>query len=175
MTNNPYYFRDLGHPYPVTSHPEYWFFVGRSEAEQAIVGLIGQNLAVLRFSPSGDLLGQPEVLKSLGDIQRSAGSHPLSEGRLRELVEAEVDRYRRKHQLEDEMVLVKRFRFPDLNAGVDDLPDEIQEVVQHPNRFSPADRADLEDTLQAWKADDLYVFWWGQSFNVDAEGLVTAS
>ncbi|MBY0514149.1 MAG: hypothetical protein K2P78_09600 [Gemmataceae bacterium] len=171
MTDTPYYFRKADHLYPVSNHPEYWFYVGRSEQTQVIIGLLDRTVAVLRFSPAGDLLGPPEVLRSFD----ATGDHTLDEDELRELVEAEVETYRSQHGLDDEMVFVKRFRFPDRNAGIDDLPEEVQEVVQHPSRFSPADRADLEDTLQAWKDDDLYVLWWGQSFTVDADGLVTAS
>jgi hypothetical protein len=175
MLPKPYYFRDDDFLYPIQGHPEYWFYVGRSDSKQVLIGLIGNDLAVIGFDTEGKCLGFQEPLLSVRDYARSTGGQELQEQQLRSEIERQVRLYRDRMGLADEDIHVKRFRFPDVNVGVDDLPDDIQDYLLNTTAFNERDRADLEDTLEGWKEEDLFVFWWGQSFTMDTEGVVTSS
>jgi hypothetical protein len=175
MPPEPCYFRDDDFLYPIQGHPEYWFYVGKSESTQALLGLLGNDLAVILFDTEGNCLGFQEPRMSVRDYARRAGGRELQEQQLRSGIERQVRLYRERMGLVDEIIHVKRFRFPDVNVGVDDVPDDIQEYLLKPAAFTERDRDDLEDTLEGWKEEDLFVFWWGQSYTMDAEGVVTSS
>lgn len=175
MLTNSYYFRDEDFTYPIQGHPEYWFYTGKSQNRQALIGLLGNCLTAVIFDSGGNCLGVPEPLTSVpGSVQMSPGKG-LSEEQLRVQVEKQIDLYRDQMGFENAGIQVKRFAFPTHKIGVEDLPDDLQEFLLNPRRFSNADRADLEDTLEGWKEEDLFVFWWGQSFTMDMQGCVTSS
>jgi hypothetical protein len=171
MLPEPYYYRDSAFLYPLQSHPSYWFYVGRSEAKQAIMGLLGKKFCVIVFSDEGDLIEvQEQPLAALPSPSRGADELDWLHG----IVEREVAESRAKHGLADEAIRVKRFRLSKLQAGIDDLPDDLQEYIANRGLSSPTEE-DLEEALQGWKEESLFVFWWGQSFYVDGEGAVTSS
>jgi hypothetical protein len=91
------------------------------------------------------------------------------------LVDEAVAHFREENELADIPIRVKRFRLPKLQVGIDDLPDDLQEYVANYRSYDPAENADLEEALQGWKEESLFVFWWGQSFYVNTEGVVTSS
>src|SRR5262249_29512776 len=171
MCPEPYYYRYPTFLYPLRSHPSYWFHVGRSEAKQAIMGLLGTKFCVMLFSDEGDLTEVQE--RPLTTLPSQSGC--ASElGWLREIVEKEVAKVRTQLGLSDEPIRVRRFRFPKLQAGIDDLPDDLQEYIA--NRDPSAhEEEDLEEALEGWKEESLFVLWWGASLYVDGKGVVTSS
>lgn len=171
MLPEPYYYRDSAFLYPLQSHSPYWFHVGRSEAKQTIMGLLGKKFCIMVFSDKGDLI----------EVQERSLTAPPSPSRgadeldwLQEIVEREVVQVRTQQGLMDETIHVKRFRLPKLQAGIDDLPDDLQEYLANRGLSAPTEE-DLEEALEGWKEESLFVFWWGQSFYVDSEGAVTSS
>lgn len=166
-----YYYREPYFLYPLLSHPPYWFHVGRSEAKQAIMGLLGKKFCVIVFSDKGDLIEvQQQPLAAPPSPSRGADELDWLHG----IVEREVAEIRAKEGLADETIRVKRFRLPKLQAGIDDLPDDLQEYIADRGLSSPTEE-DLEEALEGWKEESLFVFWWGQSLYVDGEGAVTSS
>ena len=171
MLPEPYYYRDSAFLYPLQSHPSYWFHVGRSEAKQAIMGLLGKKFCVMTFSDKGDLI----------EVQERPLSIPSSPSRsadeldwLQEIAEREVLHVRSQQGLADETIHIKRFRLPKLQAGIDDLPDDLQEYLAN-RGLSALTEEDLEEALEGWKEESLFVFWWEASLYVDSEGAVTSS
>jgi hypothetical protein len=171
MLPEAYYYRDPSFLYPLQSHPAYWFYVGRSEAKQAIMGLLGMKFSVIVFSDKGDLIEVQERSLAVAPAP-SGGAGELN--RLHAIVEKEVAQARAEHRLADEAIHIKRFRLPTLQAGVDDLPDDLQEYIA--NRcLSSRTEGDLEEALEGWKEESLFVFWWEASLYVDSEGAVSSS
>jgi len=171
MRVDSYYYRDSGFLYPLESHPSYWFHVGRSEAKQAIMGLLGETFKAIMFSDKGDFIEVQEWPLALpSSPTRSADELDW----LEEVVEREVVQVRTQLGLADETIHIKRFRLPKLQAGVEDLPDDLQEYLTN-RGLSGSTEVDLEEALEGWKEESLFVFWWDQSFYVDSEGAVTSS
>jgi hypothetical protein len=171
MLPEAYYYRDAAFLYPLRSHPPYWFYVGRSEAKQAIMGLLGTKFCVIVFSDKGDLI----------EVQERALAGPPSPSRgvdeldwLHGIVEREVALVRAQQGLADEPIRVKRFRLPKLQAGIDDLPDDLQEYLANRGLSGPKEE-DLEEALEGWKEESLFVFWWEASLYVDREGAVSST
>lgn len=172
MLPEPYYFRKPGFLYSLQSHPSYWFHVGRSETQQAIMGLVGMKFYVIVFSDMGDLIEiqeRPVVPPPPATFRHEGELDDWLYG----FVDREVMQVRTQQGLADEAIHVKRFRLPKLRAGIDDLPDDLQEYVTR-TPSSPAED-DLEEALEGWKEESLFVFWWGQSFYMNGEGAVTSS
>jgi hypothetical protein len=172
MLPEPYYYRDPSFSYLLQSHPPYWFHVGRSEAKQAIMGLLGKKFCVLVFNVEGDLIEVQERPLVVVPPPSSRGADELDW--LHGLVEREVAQVRKEQDLADEAVRVKRFRLPLLQVGIDDLPNDLQEYIANRDLSSPTEE-DLEEALEGWKEESLFVFWWEASFYVDGEGVVTSS
>ncbi len=171
MLSEPYYYRDAEFLYPLQSHPPYWFHVGRSEARQAIMGLLGKKFCVIVFSDKGDLIEvQERPLPDPPSVSRGADELDW----VYRILEREAVQVRTEQGLVDEAIHVKRFRLPKLQAGIDDLPDELQEYLAN-RGVSGATEEDLEEALEGWKEESLFVFWWGQSFTVNSEGAVSSS
>jgi hypothetical protein len=171
MLPEAYSFRDASFLYPLQSHPPYWFHVGRSDTKQAIIGLLDKKICVIVFSDKGDLIEvqeRPLVIPP----PPSCGADELEW--LHGILEEEVVQVRRDHDFADEAIRVKRFRLPTLQAGIDDLPDDLQEYLANRGPSSPTEE-DLEEALEGWKEESLFVFWWGQSLYVNSEGMVTSS
>jgi hypothetical protein len=126
---------------------------------------------VVVFNDKGDLIEvQERPLLVPPSSSRAADELNWLHG----IVEREVAQVRKEHSLADEPIRVKRFRLPKQQAGIDDLPDELQEYIANRGLSSPPEE-DLEEALEGWKEESLFVFWWGQSFSVDGEGVVTSS
>jgi hypothetical protein len=171
MLREPYYYRDSAFLYPLQSHPPYWFHVGRSEGKQVVMGLLGMKFCVMVFSDKGELI----------EVQEQPVAAPPSPSRgadeldwLHGIVEREVAQVRTQQGLTDEAIHVKRFRLPEVQVGIDDLPDDLQEYLANRGLSGPSEE-DLEQALEGWKEESLFVFWWGQSFFVDSEGVVSSS
>ena len=77
--------------------------------------------------------------------------------------------------LNEGQVRVKRFLLQERAIGIGDLPDYLQEYLSNPDSFPPSEALDLADTIQAWKEEDLFVFWWEEEYTVDSEGIVASS
>jgi hypothetical protein len=165
------YYREAAFLYPIQSHAPYWFHVGRSEANHAIMGLLGKKFCVVLFNDEGDLI---EVQERSLPVPPSPSRGAEELDWLHGVIEREVAQVRKEERLADETIWIKRFRLPELQAGIDDLPDELQEYLANRSPFTPAEE-DLEEALNGWKDESLFVFWWGQSFYVDSEGVVTSS
>lgn len=171
MLRDAHYYRSSSFLYPLQSHPPYWFYVGRSATEQAIMGLLGQQFHMMVFNQRGDLIKVeqwPLVIPPLS----SGGADEFDS--LHDCVEREVARLRKEEGLTDEAIRVKRFRLPKLQAGIEDLPDDLQEYIVNRGLSGPAEE-DLEEALEGWTEESLFVFWWGGDFYVDDEGMVTSS
>lgn len=166
------YYRDPSSLYSLQSHPSYWFYVGRTETKQVISGLLGAMFCSIVFDDKGELtevqerpLAVPLASPELGEL-----------GVLQDLVASEVERVRNEQGLTDETIHIRRFRLPKLQAGIDDLPDDLQEYITSRDISSPKDE-DLEEAIEGWKEEEsLFVFWWGsEDFYVDGDGMVTSS
>jgi hypothetical protein len=90
------------------------------------------------------------------------------------IVEREVAQVRTEQGLADEAIRVKRFRLPKLQARIDDLPDDLQEYIAKRGLSSPREE-DLEDALEGWKEESLFLFRWDAEYYVNEEGVVTSS
>jgi hypothetical protein len=171
MLPEPYYHHNSAFLYPLQSHPHYLFHVGRSKAKQAIMGFLGKKFCMLMFSPDGDLI----------EVQEWPLAEPPSPSRgadelnwVHAIVESEVAQVRTQQGLADKAIHVKRFRLPKLQTGIDDLPEDLQAYLANRSLSNPREE-DLEEALEGWKEESLFVFWWGQSFYVDSEGTVRSS
>jgi len=172
MSAAPYYYRDVTCLYPLQSHSDYWFHVGRSEAEQAIFGYINNKLLHITFSPAGDLIA---VREAIFQPQNLAPSSELTLEKLHEAIDTQAMRYRKMRRLKDACIHIKRFSLPRYNIGIRDVSDDLETFIFDPGSYDLADRIDLGETLQAWKEESLFVFWWDEDFYVDSEGLVSSS
>ena len=171
MLREAYCYRDPSFLYRLQSHPSYWFLVGRSEAKQAIMGPLGMKFCVVMFDDKGDLI---EVQERLLVVPPSAPSGVKELDWLHGIVESEVEQVRTEQGLADEPVRVKRFWLPKLHAGIADLPDDLQEYIANRGLSSPREE-DLEEALEGWKEESLFVFWWDAEYYVNEEGVVTSS
>jgi hypothetical protein len=77
--------------------------------------------------------------------------------------------------LRNECIRVNRFSLPQYSVGIQDVSEDLEKYVLDPNSHDISQQHDLEATLQAWKEESLYVFWWGEDLYVDNEGLVSSS
>jgi hypothetical protein len=127
-------------------------------------------MCAIVFNDAGDVL---EVRR--WPIQSEATSKDLSFDKLRQVVATEVDEFRRVMGQIDETIHIKRFWLPQIGAGISDLADELLEYVVSPDSLHENERQDLGESLTSWKEEDLFAFWWNQSFYVDSQGVVATS
>ncbi len=136
------------------------------------MGLVGMRFCVIVFSEMGDLIEVqewPVVLPPPATFRHAGELDDWLYG----IVEREVTQVRTQEGLADETIRVKRFRLPKLQVGIDDLPDDLQEYVA--NRGSSPTEEDLEEGLEGWKEESLFIFWWDADYYVNDQGLVTSS
>jgi hypothetical protein len=134
------------------------------------MGLLGKKFCVIVFSNNGDIVKVQE--RPLVSPSAPCAVNELDW--LHEIVEREVAQVRTEQGLADEPVRVKRFWLPKLHAGIADLPDDLQEYIAKRGLSSPREE-DLEDALEGWKEESLFVFWWDAEYYVNEEGVVTSS
>lgn len=169
--NTSYYYRDTAFLYQLRSHSAYWFYVSKSETLQTIMGLICDRFYSIIFDDRGRLIEvQQRPLKVAPPLSDDVDDF----GRLSNAVEKEVLQVRNELGVADAAIRVTRFRVPDVQIGIADLPEDLQEYVDY-RAVSGCTEEDLEEALNGWKEESLFVFWWGQSFYVNAEGEVASS
>jgi hypothetical protein len=168
MQEEPYYFRPESYLYLLQSHPSYYFCVGRSDAVQALWGLVGKEIYVIKFTLSGDLkdagwLNQTDLL-----ISESILDYDVTLDKVTAYLQNEF-------HLVDQTISIKRFWLSEVNAGIEDVTDNIKECLLEPSSFTPEEIEDCQESLEIWKSDEQFAFWWDQNFYMSSEGLVEAS
>ncbi len=169
-----HYYRKPDHLYTIQAHPEYWFYTARSDSRQALLGLRDRGVIIVLFDAKGGFLETQmsatpllQVLESLGGIE--------GDTRLRAAVDRLVSHERDRLGLRAAPIRVKRFWLGPAQVGVSDFPDELQAWRDASSTLSDAERAECEDAVKGWEEEDLFVFWWGQSYTMDDTGEVTSS
>ena len=69
---------------------------------------------------------------------------------------------------------VQEFRVPDLDIGVQSMPDRYAAYVRDPNSFSAEDRSRFPDEISSWNEDRLFVFQLGDDFWMNPDGTVNS-
>ena len=63
----------------------------------------------------------------------------------------------------------------EFGVGVEDLSEDLREYAVSPDHFTATEQEERNDTLLAWKAEGLFVLWWGQDYFMNQDGDVTSS
>ncbi|MBX9624139.1 MAG: hypothetical protein K2X82_10050 [Gemmataceae bacterium] len=170
MLPTGYYYRDAHSTYPLQSHPQYWFHVGKADTRQVIMGLVGNLYSVVLFSTTGDFMGieqRPLGTPVTYDVNRNGFET------LHDLVSDQVSQTRLEWGLIDEVINIKRFWLPANRTGISDLPDDLHDYVIYSRALRP--ERDMEDAIEGWTDESLFAFWWDICFYVNFDGIVTSS
>lgn len=72
-------------------------------------------------------------------------------------------------------ISIRRFYIPDINCGIKDIPDSMRKAVEHPERFHPAEAAEIRQMAVEWIRDGMFVLCWGEDYYMDSSGSVISS
>lgn len=160
-------------PYTLQSHPSYWFHVGVSPSAQVIVGFVGQGMCAVGFTHTGAFV---DVKRWPLAIPPGLGDSRDALTQLYALVDAEVLRYRETEDLRDEPVRIAQFTLPEGDVRIETMPEEFLAFRANPDDFDRAEWEDLCESIDAWLAEEQYVFYWGGGeLWVASDGLVSTS
>lgn len=168
MLEEPYYFRPESYLYSLQSHPDYYFCVGRSDTAQALWGLVGEEVYIIWFTFSGDmregeLLNRADLLASTDKLDHNI------------VLDKATLYLQHEFNLEDQKISVKRFWLGDMDIGIEDVTDNIKECLVDSSSFTPDEIVDCEESLEIWKSEGQFAFWWEQNFYVSLDGFVETS
>lgn len=171
MQYTPYYFRDQQHLYMLQSHSDYWFVVGKNSHAQIVFGIAHGKLLTLTLNPHGDLIKwEQEMVPRFRRVDQGRLLTVLYDWFADRVAKLPSDIFQ-----PTDVIAVKRFWIPDHNVGISDIPDDAAEFASHPLEYTAAERLEYTGLLEDWMEEDLFVWWWNQSFTVDAAGWVTSS
>jgi|CXWL01.1.fsa_nt_gi hypothetical protein len=165
IKNEARYTRAGSYTYQLRSHPTYYFEAGRSDSGQALWGFLAGGAYVLHFDGSGRLL-RVEQKDLPGAVVRGA---------MPEMLRDLSFRVRSELALTDEPISIRRFWLRELNAGIEDLGDDLKEFADSPASFQGEELAEMTDALEQWLSGGMYVLWWEQPFEVNEAGEVETS
>jgi hypothetical protein len=168
MNVGPCYFRPGTYLYNIKPHQGYYFCVGASKTLQALWGLIGETVYLVLFSPAGEI----ENVAAIGGNAFFQSPHIETHA---VLLQAASKRFIGQYGLESVKISVKRFWLENINVGIEDVSDSLKEMIQSPETFDAEELADCSESLELWKAEEQYVFWWEQTYYMTKEGDVTTS
>jgi hypothetical protein len=150
--------------YPIKSHSDYLFGTGRGAKRQILAGVVGNAEMTVEFDDEGNLLSTRAEPFGRRSSNRTDSVHDL----VREAcLNAGV--------VPDVRIEVRRFHLDSHLIGIDDIPEDLAEFLNHPMAFPKSQHDDLKAAIDAWQQEALFVFWWGQSFYMDLSGSVTSS
>jgi hypothetical protein len=167
LNQAPHYFRPEDHLYPLRTHDNYGFAVGRSAQEQLLWGQGDVDVIILRFDLEGRMAAQPE--------RRAFSRRPQTADEMDRAFKDLSVELRQIHGAEDRPIHIRRFWLPALEAGIDDLPDTLGEFIKDPHSFDAHETSEYSAALQSWRSSDRFAFWWSAEFEIDGAGEVFAS
>jgi hypothetical protein len=160
--------------YTIQSVDAVSFLPGHTSAgEQAILGIPGSFLVAAFFGTQGDFLRH----ESRHLPQCSAGLAMLSgEDRksLRKQLWAMLGAWKVELGLTPGTIVVSRFSIPEVGVELADLPDYLQDHLEHPDREPDEDlRRELAKSVIEWRRLGRFVLRWGNEYWLNSAGEVT--
>ncbi len=162
------YVRDESYRYVLQSHPGYYFEVGRSADQQALWGILNGEAWLLRFTLDGELTSTERLESSALHDTTAKPDH-------RRILAGVSSHLRQQLGWVDEPISVKRFRLRQGDAGIDDLSEVLREFLENPSEYESDDRIEMQASADEWLSSGMFVFWWGQDYDVAESGLVSSS
>jgi hypothetical protein len=136
-----------------------------SGGDQVVMGMLFPWAVVVYFTPDGAFLKvekkrldtnaapeqrfQPDVEDGFRDVLRSW------QGQIGYL-EAPIQ--------------LQQFFLNEYRIGIRDLPSDLQDYLNNPERYPGEDHEEFLNDIESWKEEGNYVFWWGTDYPVNTDG-----
>lgn len=155
-----------------------WFTGGTADGLRVLMGIDWNAMICMRFDAAGNYVGCEEryfghdgeptnapVTKSPFHLASVAG----------ERVEERFDDWKRDMLNWEGPIETEEFHHPTRFIGVEPFPDWYQQMLENPSAYSPQQRAQLESSIDRWRKDGDFVFWWNENYLCNADGTVHSS
>jgi hypothetical protein len=140
------------------------YFTGEiADGQQVLLGWLSDFLAVIVFDPTGKLL---ETRKHSLGIDLKKGLGPAVEAK----VGAEIRAMQAQLGFRGGPIQVKPFFIEDWQVWIKTFPEDLEDFLTHPDRFSEQDTEILRADIEEWKTAGNCVLKWGNDYHLGQDG-----
>lgn len=133
-----------------------------AQGKQLLLAHTVADILLHWFSPAGEFLG---LERQLLDITQGPD--------YQENVERAMGAIKDRIAFRPHPIQVRKFESEE--ASIHDLPGEYQEFLNHPERYSAADREAFEGSIRKWWAGGDFVLEFSEPYWISADGEITHS
>lgn len=157
--------------YQIQHNPHY-FHTGRvRNGDQVLIGVRLPELAMLRFSPVGDLIGLatravPEDLLHFSGSSVRADPDQLA---------AQIEDWKSELGFMPGVISIRPFFLAAASIGIKDLTGTFEAFISDPTEFDDELRQAIGNDLRDWTDAGNFVFWWNQDYDLNKDGAVITS
>jgi len=157
--------------YSIDSYPIDFVAGYLPDGNQTLSGVLYPDLAVIEFDSHGTflrVLTRPipgELLELVNGIYRSD----------EDAVMDCLEQWRKELGIVPGKITVQRFSLPDLGVGIDDFPDDFDDVLSRPEFYGEESVQSVHEESARWQEQGNFVFWWGKDYYMSRDGEVEST
>ena len=150
----------------------YYFYAGYLEnGNLVLMGIQQPKLVMVEFDPEGNYLKTSD--REVFQERLTSGLHH-NETREDILLSVLLD-WQRDVAFRAGTISVKPFFLPELDIGIEDLPEHYQEVLDHPEQYDAERLTELQGDIRDWRERGSFVLYWVEDYYLDRDGDVESS
>ena len=147
----------------IRTRPSTYFAGQLSDGHQALLGWLGNGIVLVLFNIAGELV-RTDRLPLEFDPTREFG--PEAEKKVCNEIIRVVD----KLGFVDGPIRVNPFFLDDLHAGIRSLPEDLEDFLANPTRFSDEDMELFRADIAKWCSLGNCVLRWNNDYDLDSDG-----
>jgi hypothetical protein len=133
------------------------------DGKQVLLGWVSDLIGVLFFDEEGELVSASEYPLGI-DLRRGLG--PVVEA----IAAKRIRAVKRELGIRRGPIRVKPFFVKRWEVGLKLFPDDLEEFLSTPDRFSEDEAPIYWRDVEQWRADENCVLKWGNQYYLDREG-----
>jgi hypothetical protein len=159
--------RDSSHRYQIADPRGRSFATGLTkDGKQALIGILFPELVCILFNQEGELI----------QVQR----RPFWDTQLASVPpqgidKAELRKWQEELGFRPGQIHVTKFAIPELEVGIEDIPEHYLDAFRFPADFETDEAAALQKETEDWVQEGRFVLHWGTDYWLDGSGTVIAS
>jgi hypothetical protein len=160
-------------PFLIQHEPDYYFSVGTcSDGRQALMGLLCPFLVTYFFDAHGSLLGSDYQPWNYPAPRQSPDKpYHTHDPQFKEAFAQQEKQWQEALGFQAGTIQIEAFWDEENYVGIRLLPDWLAEEPEE----DPEERAFWEEQLANWQTSGMFVLWWGNNYNMNADGSIESS
>ena len=147
----------------IQSRPHTYFTGKTTDEKQALLGFLGDCIAVVVFDKMGNVL---ETRDYSLNINRKSGLGPVVEA----IAEKQIHVIQQQMDLHEVPIQVKQFFVERWNIGLKQFPLDLEDYLDHPDTFSEEDSHIFRKDIEDWQKAGNCVLQWGNDYLLGRDG-----